>query len=89
MPPTMNLFQAKPMPALIADIQVVVARTVKLALAILTSDQENSFLEKVTEKGSTLLLIGNESNFSIFEKPFQEIWAKTEINPECSCQTLM
>jgi len=80
--------QAKPMPALIADIKVVASRTVKLALALLTGDKENSFIEKVTEKGCSLLLIGNEKNFFIFDKPFQEVWAETHINPECSCQTL-
>jgi len=79
---------AKPMPALLSDIQVVNARTVKLALAILTSDQENSFIEKVTEPGCSLLLIGNERNAFIFDKPFQEIWAETEIDPNCTCQTL-
>ena len=80
--------QAKPMPALISDIQVIVARTVKLALAILTGDSEGSFLEKVTEPGCTLLLIGNEKDVLVFDRPFQEVWAETEIDPECTCQTL-
>lgn len=80
--------QAKPMASLITDIQVVVARAVKLALAILTADTENSFLEKITESGCTLLLIGNEKDFGVFDMPFQEVWAETEINPECSCRTL-
>ena len=80
--------QVKPMASLIADISVVVSRTVKLALALLTGDGEDSFLEKVTEKGCSLLLIGNEKDFFIFDRPFQEIWAETHINPECSCQTL-
>lgn len=80
--------QAKPMPALISDIQVVIARSVKLALGMLTDNTENSFLEKVTEPGCSLLFIGNESQYYVFNKPFQEIWAKTEINPECACQTL-
>ncbi|MBI9093125.1 MAG: ThiF family adenylyltransferase [Desulfobacterium sp.] len=80
--------QAKPMPALIADIQVVCARTVKLALAILTGDQENSFLSKVIKPGCTLLLIGNEKGVSVFPEAFGEAWVETHIDPECSCQTL-
>ena len=80
--------EPKPMPGLLADIQVIVARSVKLALAILTGDGEGSFIEKVTEPGCFLLLISNESGFSIFERPFQEIWAETEVDPECFCQTL-
>ena len=76
------------MSGLISDIKVVASRSVKLALAFLTGDQDNSFLEKVTEPGCTMLFIGNESDFSIFDKPFQEVWAETEINPECFCQTL-
>jgi molybdopterin/thiamine biosynthesis adenylyltransferase len=80
--------QTKPMPALISDIQVVVARTVKLALAILTGDQEDSFIEKITEPGCSILFIGNEKDTFIFDKPFQEIWAETKIDPECSCQSL-
>lgn len=79
--------QPKPMPALISDIQVIVSRTVKLALAILTGDQENSFLEKVTEPESTMLFISNEKG-TFSEATFQEFWAKTVIDPECSCQTL-
>jgi molybdopterin/thiamine biosynthesis adenylyltransferase len=81
--------QAKPMPALISDIQVVVARTVKLALAILTGDQEDSFIENITEPGCSLLLITNEKDVSGFEKPFNEKWISVKIDPECSCQTLM
>lgn len=80
--------KTKPMPGLIADIQVVVARSVKLALAILTADTNQSLIEKITEPGCTLLLIGNEKNTSIFERPFQEVWAETEIDPECTCQSL-
>ncbi len=80
--------EPKPMPGLLADIQVIVARSVKLALAILTGDSDEAFIEKVTEPGCFLLLIGNESGFSIFDRPFQEIWAETEIDPECFCQTL-
>ncbi len=80
--------QAKPMPALIADIQVVCARTVKLALALLTGDQKASFLKKVTEPGCTLLLIGNEKGVSVFPNAFGEAWVETHIDPECSCQTL-
>lgn len=80
--------QAKPMSALIADIQVIVSRTVKLALAILTADTENSFIEKITEPGCSILFIGNEKDTFIFDKPFQEVWAETEIDPECTCQTL-
>jgi molybdopterin/thiamine biosynthesis adenylyltransferase len=76
------------MSGLISDIKIVASRSVKLALAFLTGDQDNSFLEKVTEHGCTMLFIGNESGFSIFDKPFQEVWAETEINPECFCQTL-
>lgn len=81
--------QAKPMPALISDIQVVVARTVKLALGILTGDKKDSFIEKITESGCSILFIGNEKDTFIFDKPFQEIWAETEIDPECSCRTLI
>lgn len=80
--------QPKPMPALLADIQVICARTTKIALALLTGDQENSFLEKVTKPGCTLLLIGNERNVSGFEEPFTEAWVETRINPDCTCQTL-
>ena len=80
--------QAKPMPALLSDIKIVVSRTVKIALAILLSDKENSLLEKVMVPGCSLLLIGNEADFWIFEEPFSEVWVKTEVNPECSCQTL-
>lgn len=80
--------QAKPMPALIADIQVVCARTVKLALALLTGDQETSFLKRVIEPGCTLLLIGNEKDVSVFPNAFGEAWVETHINPECPCQTL-
>ena len=80
--------QAKPMPALISDIKVVIARTVKLVLAVLTGDREDSFLEKVTEPGCSLLFIGHEKDFFIFDRHFQEVWEETEINPECSCQTL-
>ena len=81
---------AKPisMSGLISDIKVVASRSVKLALAFLTADQDNSFLEKITEPGCTMLFIGNESGFSFFEKPFLEVWAETEINPDCFCQTL-
>jgi molybdopterin/thiamine biosynthesis adenylyltransferase len=81
--------QAKPVPALISDIQIIVARSVKIALAILTGDQKDSLLDKVTEKGCTMLLIGNEKNVSVFDRPFQEVWAETRIDPECSCQTLV
>lgn len=80
--------QAKPMPALISDIKVVAARTVKIALAILSADSEKSFIEKVTEPGCTMLFIGNEKGAFIFQRPFQEIWAETTINPGCACQTL-
>ena len=78
----------KSMPGLLADIQVVVARTIKLALGLLTGDKEDSFIEKITEPGCSLLFIGNEKDFFIFDRPFQEIWAETSINPSCSCQTL-
>ena len=47
--------QAKPMPSLLSDIQVIVARAVKIALAILTGNTEKSFIEKITEPGYTLL----------------------------------
>ena len=80
--------QAKPMPGLISDIQVICNRTVKLALAILMDDSNMSFFEKVTEPGKSLLLIGNERNVSVFEEPFGEIWAEVTIEPECICQTL-
>lgn len=80
--------QAKSMPALISDIQVVVARTVKLALGILTGDRENSFIEKITEPNSSLLFIGNEFGGVGSRKAFDEFWSETKINPECSCQLL-
>lgn len=80
--------QAMPTPALIADIQVVAARAVKLALVILSQDSDNSFFEKVTEPECSILFIGNEKDVFVFDRPFQEAWARTEINPECSCQTL-
>ncbi|MBW1668190.1 MAG: ThiF family adenylyltransferase [Deltaproteobacteria bacterium] len=80
--------QTKPMPALISDIKVVAARTVKIALAILTANTKDCFIEKITEPGCTILFIGNEKGSFIFEKPFQEVWAETTIDPECSCQTL-
>lgn len=80
--------KAKPMPALISDIKIVVARTVKLALAILVAGTKNCFIEKITEPGCNLLLIGNETGVSIFDHPFQEIWAETIIDSECSCRTL-
>ena len=79
---------AKPMPALIADIQVIVSRSVKLALAILSADSEKSFIEDITEKDCTLLFIGNEKGVFIFDSPFQEVWAKVEIDPDCMCQQL-
>lgn len=79
----------KSMPGLLSDIQVVVARTVKLALALLTGDQEDSMLEKVIEPGCTLLLISNEKGCFASGQAFQEVWQETEINPKCSCQTLM
>lgn len=80
--------KAKPMAALLADIQVIVARAVKIALAILTGDQENSFIEKITESECSILFIGNEKGLFGNDEPFQEFWGRTEINPECSCQTL-
>ena len=79
--------QAKPMASLVSDIRVIVSRTVKLALGFLDNSKD-SFLEKITEEDCTLLLIGNEKDFYIFDRPFQEVWAETEINPECMCQTL-
>ena len=79
---------AKPMAALLADIKVVVARSVKIALAILSIGSKMSFFEKVTEPDCTILFIGNEKGAFIFDSPFQEVWAKTSINPDCSCQTL-
>ena len=81
--------KAKPMPGLIADIKVVVARSVKLALAILTADTNKSFIDIITEPGCNILFIGIEKGPPIFERPFQEVWAETEIDPECTCQTLM
>jgi len=80
--------QAKPMPGLIADIKVIASRTVKIALAILMGDSKNSFFDKVIESQNSILFVGNEKDFWIFEESFQEVWAKTEINPECCCQTL-
>ncbi len=79
---------AKPMPALICDIQVVVARTVKLALGILLGDREDSFIEKITELDSSILFISNERGTAGSKKPFDEFWSETRINPECSCQLL-
>lgn len=81
--------EPKPMPGLLVDINVVVSRTVKLALGILTSgDKEHSFFDKITKPGCTLLHIGNENDFYIFKKPFEEFWTETKINPDCVCQTL-
>jgi len=80
--------KAKPMPALLADIQVIVARTVKIALGLLTADTELSFIESITEPGCSMLFVGNERDVHVMEKPFQEAWAETETNQECSCQTL-
>ena len=78
---------SKPMASLIADIEIVVARTVKIALAILTGDQENSFIDKITEPDSSLLFISNQRG--VFDDdPFTEFWGKTDINEECWCQTL-
>jgi molybdopterin/thiamine biosynthesis adenylyltransferase len=78
----------KPMAGLTADIDVVAARAVKLALALLLEGTEKAFLENVTEQGCSILFIGNEKDFFIFNEPFQEIWGKTEVDPECTCQTL-
>ena len=78
----------KAMPGLLADISMVVFRSIKLALAILTADQENSLFGKITEPGCTMLLIGNEKNYYIFDRPFQEVWAETSIKEKCTCQTL-
>ena len=75
------------MPGLAVDINVVSCRAVKLALAILMSEQDDSMFDKITEPCCNMLFIGNEKYY-IFDKPFQEIWAETEINPNCSCQTL-
>lgn len=80
--------QAKPMPALISDIQVVVARSVKLALGILTGDREDSYIEKITETGCSILFISNERGGAGSDKSFDEFWSETKINPECSCQVL-
>ncbi len=80
--------ESKPMPSLISDIKIVADRTVKLSLALLSADSDNSFLEKVTEPDCNLLLIGNEADFYIFDKPFQEVWAETEVNPTCPHLTL-
>ena len=81
--------QAKPMPGLISDIAIVIARSVKIGLALLTGDQEDSIIEKITEPGCSLLVITNERNcYEGFNMPFNEVWAETKINPECSCQTL-
>ncbi len=79
--------EVKPMAGLVSDIRIVVSRTVKLALGFL-AEGKDSFIDKITEDDCTLLLIGNEKDFFIFERPFQEVWAETEINPECMCQTL-
>ena len=78
----------KPMPALISDIQIIIARTVKLALALLTEGTKDAFLDKVTEPGCSLLLIGNEKGAVIFDSPFQEVWARTNIDDDCICQSL-
>lgn len=76
------------MPGLCVDINVVTCRAVKLALAILMREKDPSMLEKITEPGCNMLFIGNEAPYYIFDRPFQEIWADTEINPDCTCQTL-
>ena len=78
----------KPMPALISDIQVIIARSVKLGLALLAEGTADAFLDKVTEPGCTLLLVGNERNAVIFDEPFEEAWAETTTDAECVCQTL-
>lgn len=78
----------KPMSSLISDIQIVVSRTVKLALAILTADQPNSFIEKITEQDCSILFISNQKGTFFEDDTFSEFWGKTEINPHCSCQTL-
>jgi molybdopterin/thiamine biosynthesis adenylyltransferase len=80
--------QAKPMPALISDIQIVISRTVKIALAILTAGTQDSFFEKITEPGCTLLRINNERNDLVPNKTFYEEWVETKIHHDCMCQTL-
>ena len=77
----------KPMAGLGADINIVVARSVKIALALLMMDVDDSLFNKIIDPQNNMLFIGNEK-FWIFTEPFQEVWAKTEINPECTCQTL-
>ena len=79
----------KPMAALIADIQVIVARTTKLALAMLLANEKRELLEKVTVPDCSILFVGNEKDFFIFSQPFQEVWAQTEINPDCFCRQVL
>jgi hypothetical protein len=76
------------MASLNSDIDVVVARTVKIALALLLEGTDKAFLDKVVEPGCSILFIGNEKGFFIYDQPFQEVWGRAEINPECTCQTL-
>jgi len=80
--------KSKPFPALGVDVKVIACRTTKLALTILMANQDNSIFEKIINPENNMLFIGNEK-FWIFDESFQEVWAKTEINPECSCQTLL
>jgi len=79
---------AKPMPALISDIQIVVSRTVKLVLALLTAGTDFSFFDKVTEPGCTLLRIYNEKSTQDQFTAFSEEWLQTSIDQKCTCQTL-
>lgn len=83
-----TLDEPKPMPALITDIKVVAARTVKLGLAMLTSKKDMSLLNSITEPDCTLLIIGNQKGVYGSEQPFFEMWAETSVNPECPCQEL-
>ncbi len=76
----------KPMAGLNSHIDVVVARSIDIALAILSAGTETDRSDKVLVPGSSILFIGNESGFFIFDEPFQEIWGETEIDPDCPCQ---
>ena len=78
----------KPMSCLASDLQIVVNRSIKIALALLLEGTEQAFLDKIVPEGCSMLFVGNEKDFFLFTEPFQEIWAETEIDPECTCQTL-
>ena len=81
--------KVKPMASLISDIQVVVARTVKIAVAILNADKDESMFEKITEEGCTLLLISNQlGGAPSLDGTFREKWVPTNVDSNCICRTL-